>query len=66
MTILMRGVMGYEDKDIMYQRGERDGLAGLNMSSTSQRYVDGWTEGRRIRVEKRIQFPWLDELDKDE
>jgi hypothetical protein len=42
------------ENDIMYRRGKRDGLAGLNMSSTSNEYQKGWSDGRRERIEKKL------------
>jgi hypothetical protein len=43
-----------DTKDLMYSRGKRDGLAGLDMSSTSADYMKGHLEGRRIRIEKQL------------
>ncbi len=40
-------------EDIMFKRGERDGLAGLNMSSTSKEYHEGWIQGRRAYLENK-------------
>lgn len=45
--------------EIMYARGERDGLNGLNMSSTSADYHKGWLDGRRKRIEDRLRMPAL-------
>jgi len=42
-------------KELMYQRGERDGLAGLNASSTSADYMKGYTAGRRARIERNLR-----------
>lgn len=42
-------------KNPMYQRGERDGLAGLNPSSTSADYMKGYGEGRRTRIERNLR-----------
>ncbi len=42
-------------RDLMYRRGERDGLAGLNPSSTSADYMRGYVEGRRARLEKNLR-----------
>ncbi len=42
-------------KNLMYQRGERDGLAGLNPSSTSADYMKGYGEGRRTRIERNLR-----------
>lgn len=38
---------------LMYLRGERDGLAGLNMSSTGEEYQAGHANGRREAVYQR-------------
>ena len=42
-------------KQLMQQRGERDGLAGLNPSSTSADYMKGYWEGRRVRSERNLR-----------
>lgn len=42
-------------KELRYRRGERDGRAGLNPSSTSADYMEGYLEGRRNRVERSLR-----------
>ena len=42
--------------DLMYKRGNRDGLFGLNANSTSAEYIEGWQEGRRKRIEDEIRY----------
>ncbi len=49
--------------EIMFKRGYRDGLAGLNMSSTPTEYMEGWMQGRRERIEERLRCPWLAEYE---
>lgn len=39
---------------LMYDMGNRDGLAGLNPSSTSSEYLRGFVDGRRKRIEKKV------------
>ena len=43
-------------EELSYQRGYRDGLAGLNMSSTPAAYVQGWQDGRRQRIENQLRY----------
>lgn len=42
-------------QELMYRRGMRDGLAGLNPSSTSEDYIKGYFDGRRARIERQIR-----------
>ena len=44
-----------EARELMYRRGERDGRAGLNPSSTSADYMKGYAEGRRTRIEQSLR-----------
>ena len=44
-----------DTKELMYRRGERDGRAGLNPSSTSADYMKGYVEGRRTRIERSMR-----------
>jgi hypothetical protein len=39
---------------LMQERGHRDGLAGLNPSSTNEDYMTGYGEGRRERVIREL------------
>ena len=41
--------------ELRYQRGERDGRAGLNPSSTSPDYMRGYKQGRRTRIEQSLR-----------
>lgn len=45
-----------EYSEIMYQRGKRDGLDGLNMSSTPAEYLKGYIEGHRILNERKLML----------
>lgn len=45
----------------MYLCGQRDGLEGLNPSSTSVDYLKGYWEGRRERLERKMRYDWLDD-----
>jgi len=42
--------------ELSYQRGYRDGLAGLNMSSTPPSYQRGYIDGRRKRLEDQLRY----------
>lgn len=44
-------------ENIMYDRGKRDGLRGLSPSCTSSEYRQGYTKGRRERIEKKASYP---------
>jgi len=50
-----------EIAELMFKRGKRDGLAGLNMSSTSEDYRKGWIEGRREWLEEKLRYRDLEE-----
>jgi len=41
--------------ELRYQRGYRDGHKGLNMSSTTSEYRQGYIDGRRIKLEEKIR-----------
>lgn len=41
--------------ELRYQRGNRDGCAGLNPSSTSQEYWQGYIAGRRTSAEQKLR-----------
>lgn len=43
-------------REIMYDRGERDGRAGLNPNSTSSDYIRGYFDGRRRRAEDKLRY----------
>jgi len=45
------------NENIMYDLGKRDGLRGLNPSCTSSEYRQGYTKGRRERIEKKASYP---------
>jgi hypothetical protein len=47
--------MMVEAKELRYRRGERDGRAGLNPSSTSADYMKGYVQGRRTRIERSLR-----------
>jgi hypothetical protein len=47
--------MTVDAKELMYRRGDRDGRAGLNPSSTSPDYMKGYVEGRRSRIERNLR-----------
>ena len=41
--------------ELRHQRGNRDGRAGLNPSSTSSDYMRGYVQGRRVRIERSLR-----------
>lgn len=41
---------------LMYERGYRHGLEGLNPSSTGSDYMKGYGEGRRTRIENKLRY----------
>jgi hypothetical protein len=49
-------------QDLMYCRGKRDGLEGLNPSSTSDEYMKGYIDGRRIRLEQKLRYDYEERI----
>ena len=41
-----------------YRRGERDGRAGLNPSSTTSEYMQGWVQGRSVGLTRSLCDYW--------